>query len=127
MASFNKCILMGNLTRDPELRFTQNNTALCKFTIAVDSGWGDKKETAFVDCTMWGKRAEAFERFHSKGSTALVEGEIKQDTWEDKNTGAKRSKLTVTVSDWSFAGKKEEREPAQSSSGFLEDDDNPFG
>lgn len=127
--SFNKVILMGNLTRDPELSYTRNETAFAKFTIAVDQGWGEKKKTAFVDCVIWGTRAEPFHRFHKKGHQALVEGEITQDNWEDKKTGQKRSKLLVTVGDWTFAAKGEqdrkhqggEREPyAEPPSNFGE-------
>lgn len=110
MASYNKVILMGNLTRDPELRYTPGNMAICKAGLAVNRRYKDgqtgewKEEPTFVDMTIFGKRGEAFERYHKKGQTAFVEGHLRLDTWEDKNSGQKRSKLYVVVDDWQFAG-----------------------
>lgn len=110
MASFNKVILMGNLTRDPELRYTQSNMAVVKIGLAVnrrfkDSASGEwREEPTFVDITMFGKRGEAFEKYHKKGQSAFVEGELRFDTWEDKNTGQKRSKLYVVAENWEFVG-----------------------
>lgn len=110
MASFNKVILMGNLTRDPELRYTQNNVAVCKVGLAVNRRFKDtqtgewREEPTFVDVTVFGKRGEAFERYHKKGASAFLEGELRYDTWEDKNTGAKRSKLYVVAENWEFVG-----------------------
>ncbi len=109
MASYNKVILMGNLTRDPEVRYTQSGTALVKFGLAVNRRFQDaeqnwKEEPTFIDITMWGKRGEAFARFHNKGKTAFIEGHLRLDTWEDKQTGAKRSKLYVVADNWEFAG-----------------------
>ena len=109
MANFNKVILMGNLTRDPEVRYTQSGTALVKFGLAVnrrfqdsEGNWAD--EPTFIDITMWGKRGEAFSRFHTKGKPAFIEGELRLDTWEDKNGGGKRSKLYVVGNNWEFVG-----------------------
>lgn len=110
MSSYNKVILMGNLTRDPELRFTANNTAICKFGLAVnrrfkDSQTGEwKEEPTFVDITIFGARAEPFARYHSKGKPAFIEGTLRLDTWEDKNGGGKRSKLYVVADTWEFVG-----------------------
>ena len=110
MASFNTVILMGNLTRDPELRFTQKNLAICKFGLAVnrrfkDSASGEwRDEPTFVDVTIFGKRGEAFAKFHSKGSLAFVKGELRFDTWQDQN-GQKRSKLYVVAESFEFVGK----------------------
>ena len=110
MASFNKVILMGNLTRDPELRFTQSGVAICKVGLAVnrrfkDSSTGEwREEATFIDVTIFGKRGEAFEKFHKKGGTAFIEGSLRLDSWEDKNTGAKRSKLYVVADNWEFVG-----------------------
>jgi len=117
MASFNKVILMGRLTRDPELRYTQSNMAICKVGLAVnrrfkDSASGEwREDTTFVDVTVFGKRAEAFEKYHKKGSDAFFEGRLAFDTWDDKNTGQKRSKLYVIADNWEFvgAGRGEER------------------
>jgi len=108
MASFNKVILMGNLTRDPELRFTQSNMAVCKAGLAVnrrfkDSASGEwREEATFVDITIFGKRGEAFEKYHKKGQSAFIEGSLRFDTWEDKNGGGKRSKLYVVADNWEF-------------------------
>lgn len=108
MSSFNKVILMGNLTRDPELRFSQSNMAICKVGLAVnrrfkDGQTGDwKEEATFVDVTIFGKRGEAFEKYHKKGQSAFVEGSLRYDTWDDKNTGQKRSKLYVVADNWEF-------------------------
>src|SRR5688572_4705640 len=110
MASFNRVILMGNLTRDPELRYTQSNMAVCKVGLAVNrrvkeansEQW--REEPTFVDVTIFGKRAEAFQKFHTKGSAAFFEGELRYDTWDDKETGQKRSKLYVVANNWEFVG-----------------------
>lgn len=109
MASFNKVILLGNLTRDPELRFTQGGSAVCHFGMALNRRYktqeGDwKEEVTFVDVTIWGKRGEAFAQYHSKGKQAFLEGELRLDTWEDKNGGGKRSKLYVVANNWEFVG-----------------------
>lgn len=112
MASFNKVILMGNLTRDPEVRFTSgaNAMAICKFGVAVNRRFKDgasgewKEEPTFVDVTIFGARAEAFAKYHSKGKPCFLEGELRLDTWEDKNGGGKRSKLYVVANQWEFVG-----------------------
>jgi len=114
MSNFNKVILMGNLTRDPELRFTQNNMAICKFGLAVnrrfkDSQTGEwREEPTFVDITIFGKRGEAFQKFHTKGKPAFIEGSLRLDNWEDKE-GNKRSKLYVVGDNWEFVGGGNER------------------
>lgn len=109
MASFNKVILMGNLTRDPETRFAQSGTAVVNFGLAVnerfqgqDGQWQERP--TFVDVTMFGKRGEAFAKFHTKGKQAFIEGKLRLDTWEDKNGGGKRSKLYVVGDNWEFVG-----------------------
>ena len=110
MASFNRVILMGNLTRDPEVRFTSSGMAVCNIGMAVNRRVKDqqteqwREEPTFVDVTIFGKRGEAFAKFHSKGKAAFVEGELRYDTWEDKNGGGKRSKLYVVGNTWEFVG-----------------------
>ncbi len=109
MGSFNKVILMGNLTRDPELRYTPSQTAVCNVGLAVNRRYQDKEgqwqdEPTFVDVTIWGKRGEAFSKFHSKGKPAFLEGSLRMASWEDKQTGAKRSKLYVVADSWEFVG-----------------------
>ena len=112
MASFNKVILMGNLTRDPETRYAQSGTAVVNFGLAVnerfqssDGQWQDRP--TFVDITMFGKRGEAFAKFHGKGKPAFIEGKLRLDTWEDKKDGGKRSKLYVVGDNWEFVGGKD--------------------
>lgn len=109
MASFNRVILMGNLTRDPELRQAQNGTQIAKVALAVnermpDGAGGWKEEASFVDIVIFGKRAEAFGRFLKKGKPVLVEGKLRQSRWQDKETQANRSKLEVIVDNWEFVG-----------------------
>jgi len=108
MASFNKVILVGNLTRDPELRYTPKGTAVARITLAVNrtytSGEGGEKkeEVSFVDVDIWGRQAEVISQYMKKGRPLLVEGRLKQDTWEDKNTKQKQSKLKVVLESFSF-------------------------
>jgi single-strand DNA-binding protein len=108
MASFNKVILAGNLTRDPELRYTPKGTAVARITLAVNrtfssSEGGEKKEeVSFVDVDIWGRQAEVIAQYMKKGRPLLVEGRLKQDTWEDKNTKQKQSKLKVVLESFSF-------------------------
>jgi single-strand DNA-binding protein len=110
MASYNKVVLMGNLTRDPELRYTQSNLAVCKVGLAVNRRVKDsqtdqwREEATFVDVTIFGKRGEAFEKFHKKGASAFIDGELRFDQWEDKESGQKRSKLYVVANNWEFVG-----------------------
>jgi single-strand DNA-binding protein len=108
MANFNKVILAGNLTRDPELRYTPKGTAVARITLAVNrvytSGEGGEKkeEVSFVDVDVWGRQAEVIAQYMKKGRPLLVEGRLKQDTWEDKNTKQKQSKLKVVLESFSF-------------------------
>jgi single-strand DNA-binding protein len=109
MSSYNKVILMGNLTRDPEVRYTQNNMPICKIGLAVNRRFKDgqtgewREEPTFVDVTIFGKRGEAFAKYHSKGRTAFIEGSLRLDNWEDRE-GNKRSKLYVVADEWQFVG-----------------------
>jgi single-strand DNA-binding protein len=112
MASFNRVILMGNLTRDPEVRYANSGAAIVKFALAVNRRWQNAEgqwqdEATFVDITMFGKRGEAFSRFHQRGKPALIEGHLRLDTWDDKQSGAKRSKLYVVADTWEFVGGRE--------------------
>ena len=109
MASFNKVILMGNLTRDPELRYTPTGTAVAKLGLAVNRTWRNadgqqQDETTFVDVDAFGKQAETLGQYMQKGRPILVEGRLKLDQWEDKNTGQNRSKLGVILEKFSFVG-----------------------
>ena len=108
MANFNKVILMGNLTRDIELRHTQGGMAIAKFGMAINrktsSQSGEAKEsTCFVDCTAFGKSAELLSQYVRKGSQLFVDGRLEFSTWEAKE-GGKRSKLEVIVENFQFMG-----------------------
>ena len=109
MASFNKVILMGNLTRDPELRYTPKGTAIAKIGLAVNRVWtneaGEKKEeVTFVDVDVFGRTAENVGQYMRKGRPILVEGRLKLDQWDDKQTGQKKSKLGVVAETVQFLG-----------------------
>src|SRR2546426_921812 len=109
MASFNKVILVGNLTRDPELRYTSNGKAIAKIGLAVNRVWttetGEKKEeVTFVDVDVFGRTAENVGQYMRKGSPMLIEGRLRLDQWDDKQTGQKRSKLGVVAESVQFLG-----------------------
>lgn len=109
---FNKVILGGTLTRDPELRETRGGTAVCEVGIAINKRWTDQsgqrqEDTCFVDVTYFGRTAENVAKYFSKGGQILVEGELKLDTWEDRNSGQRRSKLKVNAFGFQFCNKNE--------------------
>jgi single-strand DNA-binding protein len=107
MASFNKVILIGNLTRDPELRYTPKGTAIAKIALAVNRTWrtetGEtKEEVTYVDIDAFGKQAETLGQYMKKGRPIMVEGRLRLDTWEDKQTNQKRSRLGVVMESFQF-------------------------
>jgi len=109
MASFNKVLLMGNLTRDPQMKYLPSQTPVVEFGIAVNRRYKtqageEREETAFVDCTAFGKQAEVIHQWCAKGKPLFIEGRLKYDTWDDKNGGGKRSKLSVVVETFQFVG-----------------------
>jgi len=111
MASYNKVILMGNLTRDPELRVTPGGTSICKLGLATSRRFttqsGEKREeTTFVDVDAFGKQAEIIAKYMSKGRPIMLEGRLRYDQWESK-TGEKRSKLNVVLENFQFLGRSE--------------------
>jgi single-strand DNA-binding protein len=116
MSSFNRVIILGNLTRDPELRYTPKGSAVAKIGLAVNRkykvGEESKEEVTFIDCEAWAKAAETIAQYCKKGSSLLVEGRLRTEEWEDKNTHQKRSKLGVVIENFQFVGGKAER-PAQ--------------
>ena len=154
MANVNKVILIGNLTRDPEIRHTPKGTAVGDIALAINrvytSETGEKREeTTYVDVTLWGRTAEIAQQYLKKGRPAYIEGRLQMDTWEDKATGQKRSKLKVVAEALQLLGGRgedgtgaapgggsgrrmdegysEERPPSRSmSSSGPEDDDIPF-
>ncbi len=109
MANFNRVILAGNLTRDPQLSFTPANTPVCKFGMAINRVWTDRQtnekreETCFVDCRIYGKQAETFNQYMAKGRPVLVEGRLQFDTWEAQD-GSRRSKHRINVQNFQFIG-----------------------
>ena len=115
MASFNKVILMGNLTRDPELRYTPKGTAIARFGLAVNRTWKSetgetKEEVLFVDIDAFSRQAETIGQYLKKGSPVLVEGRLRMDTWDDKQTNQKRTKILVTAENVRFLGSGQPRE-----------------
>jgi single-strand DNA-binding protein len=109
MADLNKVMLIGRLTRDPQLRFLPSQAPVCDFGLAVGRKWktptGEtKEETCFVDCTIFGKGGEIFSQYMAKGKQVYCEGRLRLDQWDDKTTGQKRSKLNVIVEDFQFLG-----------------------
>ena len=115
MPSFNKVVLMGNLTRDPQLKHLPSNLVVAEFGLACNRRYRtaageDKEEVAFVDCTAFGRQAETIGQYCTKGKPLFVEGRLKYDTWDDKAGGAKRSKLSVVVENFQFVGAKGDTE-----------------
>ncbi len=111
MASYNKVMLMGNLTRDVEIRHTSGNTIVGSFGLAVNRKYktqsGEQREEVnFIDCTAFGRTAEVMAQYLGKGRPVFVEGRLKFDQWEDKNGGGKRSKLGVIVDNFQFIDSK---------------------
>jgi single-strand DNA-binding protein len=109
MANFNKVILIGNLTRDPELRYTPKGMAIAKIGLAINRNWtsegGEKKEeVTFVDVDIFGRTAENVAQYMKKGRPIMVEGRLRLDQWDDKQTGQKRSRLGVVAETVQFLG-----------------------
>lgn len=105
--SFNKVMLMGNLTRDVEVRHTPSNMAVGNFGIAVNRKYKtqsgeQREEVTFIDCEAWGRTAEVMAQYLTKGRPVFIEGRLKLDQWEDKNGGGKRSRLSVVVENFQF-------------------------
>lgn len=109
MANLNKVMLIGNLTRDPELRVTPKGTAICTFSIAVnrkfkDDSGGEREEVTYIDIEAWGKSGENISKYCTKGRPIFVEGRLRLDQWEDKNTKEKRSRMKVVLENFQFLG-----------------------
>jgi len=113
MASFNKVILLGNLTRDPQLKYLPSQTAVAEFGLAVNRKFRtqqgeDREEVTFVDCSAFGKTGELINQYFTKGKPIFIDGRLKYDSWEDKQGGGKRSKLTVIVENFQFIGGRDQ-------------------
>jgi single-strand DNA-binding protein len=144
MANYNKVILIGNVVRDIVVRFTPKGTAVAELGMAINSSWQDKttntrkEETTFVDVTLWGRLAELAGEYLVKGKQVMIEGRLKLDTWDDKESGQKRSKLQVVGEEMQFLGQKEagsegrapkqepSRKPVPDAEPGFPDDDVPF-
>lgn len=133
MASFNKVILLGNLTRDPQVRYTPSGTAVTDIGLAVNRTWFDKQsnsrrdETTFVDVTLWGRQAEVAGEYLAKGRQVLIEGRLQLDTWDDKETGQKRSKLRVVGENMTMVGGRSEGGGGRSGGGGQPRESQPSG
>jgi single-strand DNA-binding protein len=131
MASYNRVILMGNLTRDPELRYLPNNTAVCEFGLAVDRRYRDrdgnqKEEVCFVDISAFGRPGEVINQYMSKGRPILVEGRLRLDTWTGQD-GGKRSKHSVVVDNFQFVGGRGDDAPRGPAPGPERRSDDNYG
>ena len=107
MPNYNKVILMGNLTRDPEVKYTSGGTAIANISMAINRTWTNKdgqkqEETTFVEVEAWDRQAEVIGQYFKKGKPIMVEGRLKYDQWDDKETGQKRSKLRVRLDRFEF-------------------------
>ena len=127
MSSFNKVILLGNVTRDPEIRYTPKGTAVTELGMAVNRVYttdnGEKREeVTFVDVTLWGRTAEIAGEYLKKGRPVLIEGRLQLDTWDDKQSGQKRSKLKVVADGLQLIGG---RPSAGGSSSEAADEERP--
>jgi single-strand DNA-binding protein len=112
MPNLNKVMLMGNLTRDPEIKYTPKGTAIANFGIAVNrtytpEGGEKREEVTFIDLEAWGRTAEVIGEYFKKGRPIFIEGRLKLDQWDDKQSGKKMSKLRVVVDSFEFLGSRE--------------------
>jgi len=135
MANYNKVLLMGNLTRDPELKRTSTDMAIAQIGMAVNRRYKDKtgeqrEETTFVDCEAWGKTAETMAKYLSKGKPVFIEGRLKLDQWQDKD-GNNRSKLKIVIENFQFIDSRGNQTATPPAAGATApatppDDDIPF-
>jgi single-strand DNA-binding protein len=122
MANLNRVLLIGNLTRDPEVRYTPKGTAVADIAIAINRIYsgddGEKKEeTTFVDVTLWGRQAEVAQEYLKKGRQVFIEGRLQLDTGDDKQTGQKRSRLRVIAENMQMLGSRGDSEPGSTAPG----------
>ena len=126
MANFNKVILVGNLTRDPELRHIPSGTAVTDLGLAVNRNWTDRntnqknEETTFVDITCWGRTAEIACEYLRKGRPVLIEGRLQMDSWDDRETGQKRTKLKVVCDNLQMLGGRSDGNSGGGGGGYYE-------
>ena len=129
MSSFNKVILMGNLTRDPELKVLQSGSTVCEFGMAMNESYTDRQSgekvesVCFADVSIWGKQAETVDKFFEKGKPIFIEGSLRYESWESED-GSKRSRLKVHAQRFNFVGSKTD---GTNSSGTSKYDDPTSG
>jgi single-strand DNA-binding protein len=111
MSDFNKVVLSGRVTRDAEIKFLSSGNAVCDFGFASNRKFGEKEETTYVDCTIFGKKAESLNQYMVKGKNLILEGRLRLETWE--KDGQKRSKLSVVVEDVTFLSSGERKEQSE--------------
>lgn len=114
MPSVNKVVLIGNLTRDPQTKQLPTQTVVTEFGLAMNRKFNgskgeEREEVCFIDCAAFGRQAEVIQKYCQKGKSIYVEGRLRYDTWEDKNGGSKRSKITVVVEQFQFLGGREQQ------------------
>jgi single-strand DNA-binding protein len=140
MASFNKVILIGNLTRDPELKFLPKGTGVCNISMAVNRRWkteaGEEREDVyFADCKAFGKQAETLSQYVKKGHPLMIEGRLTREEWDDKKSGEKKSATRIMIESFQFLKSREEgaapasrrdAAPAAAPKPDLDGDDLPF-
>lgn len=131
MASFNKVFLMGNLTRDVQGKFLPNQTFVAEFGIACNrkfktKGGEEREEVLFADCSAFGKTGELINQYFTKGKPIFIEGRLKYDSWEDKQGGGKRSKITVAVDNFQFVGGREGHGEPAGVGASQDDADTPY-
>lgn len=136
MASYNQTTLMGNLTRDPETKYTQSGKAICKLGLALNEEWKDKEgqkheRVTFVDVDVFGRTAENCAQYLRKGRPVFIVGKLKMDQWQDKNTGQNRSKLGVIADKVQFLGGQSDAPAStgtqsETQAGPVDDDQVPF-
>jgi len=119
MANLNRVLLIGNLTRDPETKYTPKGTAVTDIGLAVNRAWKDdsgekKEEVTFVDVTLWGRQAEVAQEYLKKGRAVFIEGRLHLDTWDDRQSGQKRSRLRVIAENLQMLGSRDDSGPATS-------------
>jgi single-strand DNA-binding protein len=136
MPSLNKVLLMGNLTRDPEMRVTPRGTPICQFGLAINRKFKlesgeQREEVIFLDIEAWGKQGETIAKYCTKGAPLYVEGRLRLDQWEDKTTKEKKSRMKIVLEQFQFLGtgeggqrerRREGAPQASSGSGSIEDD-----
>lgn len=140
MASFNKVILIGNLTRDPEVKTLPKGTAVCNISMAVNRRWkneagDDKEDVYFADCKAFGKQAETIGQWVKKGHPLMIEGRLTREEWDDKKTGEKKSATRIMIESFQFLKGRDEgaapaprasTAPAAAPKPDLDADDVPF-